>query len=73
LDFDLIDFKGGRNYDEAHTSWLVAEGSASDGFLARSESGVAPGYDTGGWGALFSLGIFLFVMCVIFDCSFQAT
>jgi hypothetical protein len=30
------------------SSWSVAEGSASGGFLARSDSGVAPGYDRGG-------------------------
>jgi hypothetical protein len=44
------------------SSWSVAEGSASGGFLARSESGVAPGYDGGGWGALRSLGIGLRVI-----------
>jgi hypothetical protein len=27
------------------SSWSVAEGSASGGLLARSESAVAPGYD----------------------------
>jgi hypothetical protein len=51
-------------------SWSLAEGSASDGFLARSESGVAPGYDRGGWGALCSLGIGLLVIWVIFHCCF---
>src|ERR1700730_18862266 len=30
---------------------LAEEGPASGGFLARSASGVAPGYDKGGWGA----------------------
>src|ERR1019366_5349344 len=34
------------------SSWSVAGGSASGGFLARSESGVAPGCDRGGWGDL---------------------
>jgi len=41
------------------SSWSVAEGSASGGLLARSESGVAPGYSKGGWGALRSLGLLL--------------
>jgi hypothetical protein len=36
-------------------SWSVAAGSASVGFLARFESGAAPGCDRGGWGALRSL------------------
>src|ERR1700684_4382467 len=39
------------------SSWLVARVSPSGGFLARSESGIAPGCDRGGWGALRSLGI----------------
>jgi hypothetical protein len=52
------------------SSWSVAEGSASGGFLARSESGVAPGYDRGGWEALCSLGIDLVVRGVIFHCFF---
>ena len=39
-------------------------------FLARSESGVAPGYDRGGWEALCSLGIDLVVRGVIFHCFF---
>ena len=33
------------------------EDSASAGFLARFESGVAPGYESGGWAALRSFGI----------------
>jgi hypothetical protein len=53
------------------SSWSVAEGSASGGLLARSESGAEPGYDRGGWGALRSLGIGLFLIRVIFHCSFQ--
>src|SRR5580693_205712 len=53
------------------SSWSVGEGSTSGGFLARSASGVAPGYDRGGWGALCSLGIRLLVIWVIFHCSFQ--
>ena len=44
----------------------VARRSPSGGFLARSESGVAPGYDRGAWGALRSLGIDLVVGGVIF-------
>ena len=48
------------------SSWSVAEGSARRGFLARSESGVAPGYDSGGWGASCSLGIGLLVIWVTF-------
>jgi hypothetical protein len=43
-------------------SWSVAQGWASDSLLARSASGVAPGCDKGGWGALRSLDIGLFVM-----------
>jgi hypothetical protein len=35
----------------------VDEGSASGGFLARFESGVAPGCDSGGWAALRSFAI----------------
>ena len=37
-----------------------SRGSASDGFLARSESGVAPGYAGRGWEALcgFCFGVF---------------
>src|SRR5579872_1823618 len=31
------------------SSSLLADGSASGGFLARSTSGVAPWYDKGGW------------------------
>jgi hypothetical protein len=38
------------------SSWSVAEGSASGGFLARSESGVAPGYGRGGWGSFVQFG-----------------
>ena len=41
-------------------------GSASGGFLARSESGIDPRCDKGGWGALRSLGIGLLVIEVIF-------
>jgi hypothetical protein len=52
------------------SSWSAAEGSASAGFFARSESGVAPGYAGGGWGALWSLGIGFLVPCVIFHCFF---
>ena len=37
-------------------SWPVAAGSESRGLLARSESGIAPGCERGGWGALRSLG-----------------
>src|ERR1700681_4262831 len=54
------------------SSWSVAEGSESDGFLARSESAVAPGYDRGGWGVLGILGIGFFVMRVIFHCFFPS-
>jgi hypothetical protein len=43
-------------------SWPVAEGSESGGLLARSESGVAPAYDNGGWGASRYLGIGLLVL-----------
>jgi hypothetical protein len=50
------------------SSWSVAEGSASGGLLARSESGVAPRCDRGGWGASGSLGIRLLVIWVIFNC-----
>src|ERR1700730_10448180 len=50
------------------SSWSVAEGSASGGLLARSESGVAPRCDRGGWGALRSLGSGLSVIWVIFHC-----
>ena len=38
------------------SSWSVADGSESGGLLARSESGIAPACDRGGWGALRSLG-----------------
>jgi hypothetical protein len=44
------------------SSWSVAHGSTSGGFLARSESGGAPGCDKGGWGALRSLGIDLLLI-----------
>ena len=37
------------------SSGLVAEASESGGLLARSESGIAPACDSGGWGALGSL------------------
>src|SRR6202035_681532 len=48
------------------TSGPAAADSESAGLLARSESGVAPGYDRGGWGALGSLAIGLFAIWVIF-------
>jgi hypothetical protein len=50
----------------------VAEGSESGGLLARSESAIAPACDSGGLGALLSLGIDLVVREVIFhfDCFF---
>src|SRR6185503_17869516 len=51
-------------------SWSVEAGSDSDGFLARSESAVAPGYDRGGRGALDSLGMDLFLIWVIGYCFF---
>ena len=51
-------------------SWSFAGGSARRGFLARSESAAAPGYDSGGCGALCSLGIGLFVIWVIVHCFF---
>src|SRR5580658_7866159 len=41
------------------------DGSVSGGLLARSESGVAPRYDRGGWGALRSVGVGLLI-CVLF-------
>src|ERR1700687_5565020 len=53
------------------SSWPVAAGSASGGFLARSQSGVAPGYDSGGWGALCRFFIGLLVIWVILIISFQ--
>jgi hypothetical protein len=34
------------------SSWPVAEGSESGGLLARSESGIAPARERGGWGVL---------------------
>ena len=49
----------------------MAEGSASGGLLARSESGAAPGRDRGGWAALCSLGIGLLDMGHIPIVSFQ--
>ena len=48
-----------------------AGGSASGGFLARSESGVAPGYASGGWRGLCSFGIGLLVIWVIVHCFFS--
>jgi len=45
--------------------WQLAEGSESGGLLARSESGIDPACDRGGWGALRSLGIGLLVARVI--------
>jgi hypothetical protein len=52
-------------------SWSVAAGSESGGLLARSESGIAPACDKGGWGALRSLGVGLLVRRVIavFPCG----
>src|ERR1039458_10014176 len=47
------------------SSWSVADGSESGGLLARSESGIAPACDRGGWGALRSLGAGLFVLWLI--------
>src|SRR5206468_2900537 len=47
------------------SSWSVAAGSESGGFLARSESGVAPRCDRGGCGALCSLGTGLSVIWII--------
>jgi hypothetical protein len=49
---------------------VSGRGSASGGFWARSASGVAPGYDRGGWGALRSLGIGLLMTWLIFYCLF---
>ena len=46
-------------------SWPVAEGSGSSGLWARSESGIAPACDRGGWGALRSLSIGLLVLWLI--------
>jgi hypothetical protein len=46
-------------------SWPVAGASESGGLLARSESGIAPAYDRGGWEALRSLAIGLLVPCII--------
>jgi hypothetical protein len=43
----------------------VAEGSESGGLLARSESGIAPACDKGGWGELRSLGTGLLVLWLI--------
>src|ERR1700683_3625383 len=43
----------------------VGGASESGGLLARSESGIAPVYDSGGWGALRSLGIGLLVISAI--------
>ena len=51
--------------------WSFAGGSERRGFLARSESAAAPGYDGGGCGALRSLGIRFLVIWVIVHCSFQ--
>ena len=42
----------------------VAGGSESGGLLARSESGVAPRCDRGGWGTLRSLGVSLLVRLI---------
>src|SRR6202790_2457600 len=43
----------------------VAEGSERGGLFARSESGIAPACDRGGWGALRSLSIGLLVLWLI--------
>src|ERR1700689_5207075 len=46
----------------------VANGSASGGLLARSESGVAPRYDRGGSGDLRGVGIgFLIPWVIVFS------
>jgi hypothetical protein len=55
-----IQFLGGRG----GLSELMASWHGLSQVLRRGMTGV-------GWGTLFSLGIGLFVMCVIFDCSFQ--
>src|SRR6202161_2878976 len=47
------------------SSWPVAAGSESGGLLARSESGIAPACDRGGWGALRRLGVSLLVRWII--------
>src|SRR4029077_11866944 len=49
----------------------VLAGSASGGFLARSESGTAPACSRGGWGALRNFGIGLLVVWLIFGGVFQ--
>src|SRR5512141_883699 len=43
----------------------VAEGSESGGRLARSESGIAPACDKGGWGALRNRGAGLLALWFI--------
>ncbi len=50
--------------------WSFAGGSARRGFLARSQSEAAPGYDSGGCGAFRSLDIGLSVIWVIIHCFF---
>jgi hypothetical protein len=56
-----------QTFDAISGSQLLAgsRGSESGGLLARSESGIAPACDRGGWGALRSLGIGLLVPWVI--------
>src|ERR1700728_1201774 len=49
------------------SSSAVAGGSASGGFLARSESGVAPRFDRGVWGALRSVVIGLLLGVLFID------
>jgi hypothetical protein len=53
------------------SSWSVAEDSESGGLLARPESGVAPGRDCCGCGALRSLGIGLLIIRSYSIVSFQ--
>ena len=50
-------------------TWSVVAASASGGFLARSESGAAPAYARGGWGALRNFGIGLLVIWLILEGS----
>jgi hypothetical protein len=49
----------------------MGDGSESVGLVARSESGIAPACDRGGWGAVRSLGTGLLAMWVMVDVSFQ--
>jgi hypothetical protein len=46
-------------------------GVASEGFLARSESGGDPGYARGGWGVLLSFGMGRFLSSVISSIPFK--